>query len=74
MMPAIFVGHGSHINIIEENEYTLGWKQTAESFYPLLYALRAATEQDEVTDCNHSCTAGSMSMTSYVFSKGRSAI
>ncbi len=31
-MPALFVGHGSPINILENNEYTRGWKQIAESF------------------------------------------
>ena len=29
MMPVIFVGHGSPMNAIEENEYTLGWQNMA---------------------------------------------
>lgn len=40
-----------------------------DHFYPLLYALAAAFESDEVTDFNHSFIAGSLSMTSYVFGK-----
>lgn len=40
---------------------------TPEHFYPLLYALGASYDRDEVTDYNHSCMAGSLSMTSYVF-------
>ncbi len=31
MMPAMFVGHGSPMNAIEENEYTLGWKNAAQN-------------------------------------------
>lgn len=31
MMPVIFVGHGSPMNAIEENNYTQGWKQIANS-------------------------------------------
>jgi 4,5-DOPA dioxygenase extradiol len=38
-----------------------------DHFYPLLYALGAAFEHEPVTDFNHSCMAGSLSMTSYVF-------
>jgi 4,5-DOPA dioxygenase extradiol len=30
-MPALFVGHGNPMNAISENEYTSGWRQTAES-------------------------------------------
>jgi 4,5-DOPA dioxygenase extradiol len=30
-MPALFVGHGSPMNAIEENEFTLGWKSIAQS-------------------------------------------
>lgn len=29
MMPVIFVGHGSPMNAIEDNEFTNGWKQIA---------------------------------------------
>jgi 4,5-DOPA dioxygenase extradiol len=32
MMPTLFVGHGSPMNALEENEYTLGWRQAAEAF------------------------------------------
>ena len=31
MMPVIFVGHGSPMNAVEDNEFTLGWKKIAES-------------------------------------------
>ncbi|MEI6578381.1 MAG: 4,5-DOPA dioxygenase extradiol [Eubacteriales bacterium] len=31
MMPVIFVGHGSPMNAIEENEYTQGWREIAAS-------------------------------------------
>jgi len=27
MMPVIFVGHGSPMNAIEDNEYTKGWEK-----------------------------------------------
>lgn len=40
---------------------------TPEHFYPLLYVLGAATEEDEITIFNDSCTLGSLSMTSYLF-------
>ncbi len=28
-MPALFVGHGSPMNAIEDNEYTRGWREIA---------------------------------------------
>ena len=31
-MPAIFVGHGSPMNAVEENEFTEGWRAIARSF------------------------------------------
>jgi len=31
MMPVIFIGHGSPMNAVEENEYTKGWEKIAES-------------------------------------------
>ena len=30
MMPALFVGHGSPMNAIEENEFTRGWREIAQ--------------------------------------------
>ena len=39
---------------------------TPEHFYPLLYMLGAAEENDEVTIFNEDCTLGSISMTSYL--------
>lgn len=41
---------------------------TAEHFNPLLYVLGAADSADKITVYNNSCTLGSLSMTSYVFS------
>ena len=29
-MPALFVGHGSPMNAMEDNEYTKGWEEIAE--------------------------------------------
>lgn len=40
---------------------------TPDHFYPLLYVLGAAREEDEITIFNDSCTLGSLSMTSYLF-------
>ena len=31
-MPALFVGHGSPMNAIEDNEYSRGWKEIAKKF------------------------------------------
>ena len=42
---------------------------TPEHFYPLLYVLGACDEKDKVTVYNNSCTMGSLSMTSYLFSE-----
>lgn len=41
---------------------------TPDHFYPLLYVLGALKEDDQVSIFNDSCTMGSMSMTSYLFS------
>lgn len=30
-MPVCFIGHGSPMNLVYENEYTLGWKELAEN-------------------------------------------
>ena len=30
-MPALFVGHGSPMNVLEENQYTTSWRQLGES-------------------------------------------
>ena len=32
MMPTLFIGHGSPMNILEQNEYVEGWKEIASSF------------------------------------------
>ncbi|HWR39510.1 MAG TPA: 4,5-DOPA dioxygenase extradiol [Patescibacteria group bacterium] len=40
---------------------------TPEHFYPLLYVLGAAQEEDTLSIFNDSCTLGSLSMTSYLF-------
>jgi len=40
---------------------------TPEHFYPLLYVLGAAKEDDQVSIFNDSCVMGSLSMTSYLF-------
>ncbi len=31
-MPVLFLGHGSPMNAIEENQFTEGWKTIAETF------------------------------------------
>ena len=41
--------------------------RTPDHFYPLLYVLGAAQEEDEITVFNESCTLGSISMTGYLF-------
>jgi len=63
--------------IIKQYENVINYKTAGESsqlafytpdhFYPLLYVLGAAKEDDQVTVFNDSCTMGSMSMTSYLF-------
>ena len=40
---------------------------TPEHFYPLLYILGAAKEDDRLSIFNDSCTMGSLSMTCYLF-------
>lgn len=40
---------------------------TTEHFYPLLYVLGAAREDDKLSVFNNSCTMGSLSMTCYLF-------
>lgn len=40
---------------------------TPDHFYPLLYILGASKEEDRLSVFNHSCTMGSLSMTSYLF-------
>lgn len=40
---------------------------TTEHFYPLLYVLGAAREDDRLSIFNNSCTMGSLSMTCYLF-------
>lgn len=42
---------------------------TTEHFYPLLYILGATKETDQVTVYNHAYMAGSLSMTSYLFTQ-----
>ncbi|MDD3999666.1 MAG: 4,5-DOPA dioxygenase extradiol [Bacilli bacterium] len=46
---------------------------TAEHFSPLLYVLGACTENDEIEAFNRACTYGSVSMTSYLFTKKNKA-
>jgi Uncharacterized conserved protein len=41
---------------------------TPDHFYPLLYVLGASDSTDQLTVFNDSCTMGSLSMTSYLFS------
>lgn len=40
---------------------------TPDHFYPLLYVLGAAREDDSLTVRNHACCLGGLSMTSYLF-------
>ncbi len=40
---------------------------TPDHFYPLLYVLGASKAEDRLSVFNHSCTMGSLSMTSYLF-------
>ena len=32
MMPTLFIGHGSPVNIVEENEWTRAWSKIAKEF------------------------------------------
>lgn len=41
-MPAIFVGHGSPMNAIEENEYTRAWAEIGKKYRPKAIALISA--------------------------------
>ena len=78
-MPALFVGHGSPMNAIENNDYqdVINYQRagkslesaffTPEHFYPLLYVLGASKEDDRLSIYNDSCMMGSLSMTSYLF-------
>lgn len=46
--------------------------RTPDHYYPLLYVLGAAYEEDNITVFNDSCTLGSISMTGYLLEDGRS--
>lgn len=73
-MPVIFVGHGSPMNAIEENEFTQGWREAARSavptpehYSPLLYVLALADEGETVSIFNDRVTMGSISMMCVAF-------
>jgi len=58
-------------SIIKYNEFGKAARYsvpTTEHFNPLLYVLGATDENDKVEIYNNKCTAGSLSMTSYIFS------
>ena len=76
-MPVLFVGHGSPMNAIEENEFTKGWATqalklaipTPEHFLPLLYTLALKEREEEIRFFNDKAVMGSLTMTSVLIGK-----
>ena len=67
-----------HENILQrKHEKVLNYKDEVETaklavpipdhFYPLLYALGASDQEDQISVYNKSCVLGSVSMTSYLW-------
>ena len=69
-MPLLFIGHGSPMNAIEENQFVKGWRDavqsipTPEHYNPLLYILGLKEENEEIEFFNDELVMGSISMTS----------
>jgi 4,5-DOPA dioxygenase extradiol len=60
----------NHDNILKFEEMCDAAKYavpTPDHFYPLLYALGASDEKDEVSAFNKSCELGSLTMTGYLW-------
>ena len=61
---------GRHGNVIDYKSAGPAAKKaffTPEHYYPLLYALGASDDKDQVSVWNNSCDLGAVSMTSYMF-------
>ena len=71
-MPVLFLGHGSPMNAIEENEFVQGFRRisseikipTPEHYLPLLYAMALQDDRDEINILNDKPVGGSRTMTS----------
>ena len=61
---------GRHGNVVDYKSAGPAAKKaffTPEHYYPLLYALGASDDKDQVSVWNNSCDLGAVSMTSYMF-------
>jgi len=71
-MPVLFVGHGSPMNAIEENEFSLTWREigeklpTPDHYLPMLYALALRQKGEPLAYFNDKPLAGSLTMTSFL--------
>lgn len=75
-IPVLFIGHGSPMNSIEDNEYSKTWKTIAEniikpkaivSISAHWFVKGSKIMNDKISVFNKSCELGSLTMTSYLW-------
>lgn len=75
-IPVLFIGHGSPMNAIEDNEYSKTWKTIAESIIKPKAIVSISAHwfvkgskimNDKISVFNKSCELGSLTMTSYLW-------